>query len=406
MNALDSWGDHDRDDPFPLFAEVRAAGPVHAVTLADGHPAWLVVGHEEARAALNDPRLSKDMHAALARSGEVVAEGLPGPALARHMLAVDPPDHTRLRRLAAPAFGRRRVDALAARVHAVSDTLLDALAARGGADRPVDLVAGYAFPLPFTVISELLGIPDADRADLGRWFRDLLAPNPGVAAVAASASLIAYLDALIELKRREPGEDLVTDLVTAADRDGALTGQEMASTIFQLVVAGHDTSTSLIGNGTVALLRHPAQRDALVADPGLAGQVVEECLRWDAPVPHSTFRYTVAEVRIGATTIPAHAQVIISLAAANRDGTRYADAEAFDVRRTDGAHLGFGHGIHHCLGAPLARLEGRIALAGLHLRFPSMRLAVDPAQLRWGHGDGLVLRGLSELPVLLGPSAD
>jgi cytochrome P450 len=407
--SLDSWGDFDRDDPFPLFADVRSAAPVHEVTLADGHPAWLVVGHEEARAALNDPRLSKDMHAALARSGEVVAEGLPGPALARHMLAVDPPDHTRLRRLAMPAFSRRRVDGLEARVRSIVDHLIDHLMARGGTDRPVDLVAGYAFPLPFTVISELLGIPDADRADLGRWFRALLAPyagpQPPAETVAASEALVAYLSALPGLKRRAPGEDLVTDLVVAADRDGALTEQEMASTIFQLVVAGHDTTTSLIGNGTVALLRHPAQRDALVADPGLATQVVEECLRWDAPVPHSTFRYTTDEVRLGGAVIPPYAQVIISLAAANRDPARYGDPETFDVRRSEGGHLAFGHGIHHCLGAPLARLEGRIALTELHRRFPAMRLAVEPSELRWGHGDGLVLRGLTELPVLLGPPA-
>jgi cytochrome P450 len=407
--SLDSWGDFDRDDPFPLFAQVRSAAPVHKATLADGHPAWLVVGHEEARAALNDPRLSKDMHAALARSGEVVAEGLPGPALARHMLAVDPPDHTRLRRLAMPAFSRRRIDRLEARVRSIVDHLIDLLVARAGTDRPVDLVAGYAFPLPFTVISELLGIPEPDRADLGRWFRALLAPyagpQPPAEAVAASDALVAYLGALLDLKRAAPGEDLVTDLVVASDRDGVLTEQEMASTIFQLVVAGHDTSTSLIGNGTVALLRHPAQRDALVADRGLAAQVVEECLRWDAPVPHSTFRYTTDEVRLGGAVIPAYAQVIISLAAANRDPARYGDAETFDVRRPDGGHLAFGHGIHHCLGAPLARLEGRIALAELHTRFPAMRLAVDASELRWGHGDGLVLRGLTELPVLLGAAA-
>lgn len=406
--SLDAWGDFDRDDPFPLFARVRTAGPVHEVTLADGHSAWLVVGYEEARAALNDPRLSKDMHAALARSGEVVAEGLPGPALARHMLAVDPPDHTRLRRLAMPAFSKARVDGLEARVRAIADHLIGALAARGTA-RPVDLVAGYAFPLPFTVISELLGIPERDRADLGRWFRALLAPysgsEPPATAVAASDALVAYLGELLDLKRRAPGIDLVTDLVVAADRDGALTEQEMASTIFQLVVAGHDTTTSLIGNGTVALLRHPAQRDAVVADPSLVPRLVEECLRWDAPVPHSTFRYTTEEVRLGGAVIPAYAQVIVSLAAANRDPARFRDAESFDIRRSDAGHLAFGHGIHHCLGAPLARLEGRIALAALHRHFPAMRLAVDASDLRWNHGDGLVLRGLTELPVLLGPPA-
>jgi cytochrome P450 len=175
----------------------------------------------------------------------------------------------------------------------------------------------------------------------------------------------------------------------------------MLSTIFQLFVAGHDTTTSLIGNATVALLRHPEQRDALVADPGLASRVVEETMRWDAPVPHSTFRFTTEDVPIGDVVIPAYAQVIVSLAAANRDPARYPDPETFDISRTDASHLGLGHGIHHCLGAPLARMEGRIALTALHTRFRAMQLAVDPTELRWGHGDGLVLRGLSELPVLL-----
>jgi cytochrome P450 len=407
--ALDSWGDpgrYDRDDPFPLFAQVRSAAPVHEVRLADGHAAWLVLGHEEARAALNDPRLSKDMNAALARSGEVVAEGLPGPALARHMLAVDPPDHTRLRRLAMPAFSKRRVAALEPRVRSLVDDLLAVLQDRGGTDRPVDLVAGFAFPLPFTVICELLGVPGPDRADLGRGFRTLLAPYPGpqppAGAVAASDAIVGYLTALLARKRERPGEDMVTDLVVAADRDGALTEQEMLSTIFQLVVAGHDTTTSLLGNATVALLRHPEQRDALVADPGLLPGAIEECLRFDPPVPHSTFRYATEDVDIGGTVIPAFAQVVVSIAAANRDPARFREAQEFDIRRAERNHIAMGHGIHHCLGAPLARMQARIALGALHGRFPRMRLAVQPQQLRWGHGDGLVLRGLSELPVLLG----
>jgi cytochrome P450 len=262
-------------------------------------------------------------------------------------------------------------------------------------------VAGFAFPLPFTVISELLGVPEPDRADLGRWFRTLLAPNPGPDAVAAAEAIVGYLGALLNRKRAEPGEDLVTDLVAGG---AALTRQEAMSTIFQLVVAGHDTTTSLIGNATVALLRHPEQRDALVADPGLAPRVVEEAMRFDAPVPHSTFRYTTEAVRLGDVEIPAYAQVIVSLAAANRDPARFRDPDLFDIHRADGGHIALGYGVHHCLGAPLARLEGRIALGALHTRFPAMRLAVDPAELHWGHGDGLVLRGLTELPVVLGGS--
>ncbi len=405
--ALDAWGDYDRDDPYPLFARVQADGPVHRVTLADGHRAWLIVGHEEARAALSHPGLSKDMHAALARDGAVVAEGLPGPAFARHMLNVDPPDHTRLRRLASAAFSRPRIAALRPRIQAIASRLLDDLEARG--DAVVDLVKGFAFPLPFTVISELLGVPEPDRDQLGNWFTTLLtpsvAPEPPAEAVTASANIAAYLTELLARKRAAPGEDLVTDLVRAADQDGALSEQEMLSTIFQLVVAGHDTTTSLIGNATVALLLHPEQRDALVANPALAPHAIEEILRWDAPVPHSTFRYTTNDITIGRTLIPASTQVIISLAAANRDPSRYANPGALDITRPDTSHLAFGHGIHHCLGARLARLEGVTAITTLHRRYPAMRLAVPRSALRWGHGDGLVLRGLSELPVILGPSA-
>jgi cytochrome P450 len=404
--TLTVWGDYDRDNPFPLFARARDGGPVHEVTLPDGQRAWLVVRYPEARAALNDPRLSKDMHAALARDGAVVAEGLPGPAFARHMLSVDPPDHTRLRGLATTVLSRSRVAALRPRVQAIVDGLLDELQRRG--DTTVDLVAGFAFPLPFTVISELLGIPEPDRVELGAWFTTLLAPAsapvPPPSAVAASANIVRYLTELLDHKRVEPGEDLITDLAHACDVRAALNRQEVLSTIFQLVVAGHDTTTSLIGNGMVALLGHPDQRASLVADPGLVPRAVEEILRWDAPVPHSTFRYTTQEVQLGRTVIPAYAQVIISLAAANRDSDRYRDAESFDISRSDNSHLAFGHGIHHCLGARLARLEGIIAFTALLSRFPAMRLAVPLSALRWDHGDGLVLRGLTELPVILGPS--
>src|SRR5258705_2582325 len=351
--ALDAWGDYDLDDPYPLFAQVQADGPVHEVTLADGHRAWLIVRHEEAKAALNHAGLSKDMHAALARDGAVVAEGLPGPAFARHMLSVDPPDHTRLRRLTSAAFSRPRIAALRPRVQAIVDRLLDDLEARG--DTVVDLVEGFAFPLPFTVISELLGVPEADRDQLGSWFITLLAPSsapePPAEAVAASANILRYLTELLARKPPAPGEDLVTDLVRAADQGGALSEQEILSTIFQLVVAGHDTTTSLIGNGTVALLLHPEQRDVLVADPARVPHAIEEILRWDAPVPHSTFRYTSQDVTLGGTVIPAFAQVIISLTAANRAPARHPRPQTFHVTPADTRHPAFRPRIPHCLGA-------------------------------------------------------
>ena len=215
-----SWGSFDIDDPFPLFAQVRELGAVHPVTLADGHDAWLVVRFEEAMDALNDPRLSKDMHAALASGSEVVAEGLPGPEFARHMLTVDPPDHTRLRRLVSSAFSPRRVEALRPRVQTITDDLLDDIADKGP-DGPVDLVSTFAFPLPFTVICELLGVPEADRGRLGHVFTKLLVPTTTAAefneAKQASDEVVAMLRELVAAKEAAPGDDLVSALISARD---------------------------------------------------------------------------------------------------------------------------------------------------------------------------------------------
>jgi cytochrome P450 len=406
-DALTAWGAYDRDDPFSLFASVRGLGAVHPVTLADGHDAWLVVRYEEARAALNDQRFSKDMHAALALGSGVVAEGLPGPDFARHMLSVDPPDHTRLRRLVSSAFSPRRIEALRPQVQAIVDDLLDDLAALGP-DARADLVSAFAFPLPFTVICELLGVPEPDRTPLGSGLTALLVPTPTPAAYAkakeASDAVVAMLEALVEAKQDTPGDDLVSGLLEARDGDERLNNQELLSTIFQLIVAGHDTTASLIGNSVVALFGNPEQLARLRADPGWIPAAVEECLRYDAPVPHATFRYAVEPVEIGDATIPAGAQVIICLAAANRDADRYECPEVLDIDRAEARHLAFGHGIHHCLGAALARMEGQLALTSLLRRFPQLRLAVPLDELHWDHGDGLVLRGLSELPVVPGPA--
>jgi cytochrome P450 len=323
------------------------------------------------------------------------------------MLSVDPPDHTRLRRLVSSAFSPRRVEAMRPRVHGIVDDLLDEIADQGP-DRRVDLVAAFAFPLPFTVICELLGVPPAERRQLGRGLGALLVPtsNPEeyARAKAASDEVVALLRALVELKERIPGDDLVSALISARDGDERLNSQELLSTVFQLIVAGHDTTTSLIGNSVVALLRNPEQLALLRSSPDKIAVAVEEFLRYDAPVPHATFRYAIEPIQIGEVTIPVGAQVIISLAAANRDPDRYAESELLQIDRENARHLAFGHGIHHCLGAPLARMEGVLALGTLLRRFPQLGLAVRPEDLHWGHGDGLVLRGLAELPVIPGPS--
>jgi cytochrome P450 len=399
------WAPDVRDDPFPLFDQLRSACPVHEVRLADGHDAWLVLGHDEARTALKDRRLSKDMLAALQSDPHVVAEGLPGPAFSRHMLNVDPPDHTRLRKLVARAFVPARVAALEPAITDIANDLLDRLPP-AEPDTAVDLVAGYAHPLPFRVIGELLGVPVADRPALDSWFQTLLRPyagDPPPDMVAASDSIVAYLADLVAAKSRTPGDDLVSVLVFASDDEDRLTRQELLSSLFQLIVAGHDTTTSLIGNSVVALVDHPDQMADLVGDPGLLPGAVEELLRFCAAVPHATFRVTTEAVDIGNTVIPAGRQVLVCLAAANRDPLEWDDPDELDIRRVPRPHLAFGHGAHFCLGAPLARLEARTALASLLGRFPRLRLAVARDALAWSHGDGLVLRGLDSLPVTLTP---
>ena len=393
-----------RDDPFGHFAEARARCPVQRVRLADGHLAWAVLGYDAARQALGDPGISKDMLAALQDNGDVVAEGLPGPEFSRHMLNVDPPDHTRLRRLVSRAFSPGRIAALEPAIRAIASNLLDELD-DAGPGATVDLIEGYAYPLPFGVIGELLGIPAADRPHLHAWFQVLLtgwAGDPPAEAVEASGQIVAYLGELVDTKRRRPAGDLVSVLVAA--EDDALTTQELLSSLFQLVVAGHDTTASLIGNGVVALLDHPGQLEALLADPGRLSAAINELIRFTAPVPHATFRVTTEPVALDGAVIPPHEQVLVCLGSANRDPGRFPAPDVLDIGRNDGPNLGFGHGIHYCLGAPLARLEARVAFEALLGRHPGLRLAVDRDALAWAHGDGLVLRGLVSLPVVLGPS--
>jgi len=323
------------------------------------------------------------------------------------MLVVDPPDHTRLRRLVSAAFSVRRIEGLRPRVQSIIDDLLDGIAAQGP-DARVDLVASFAFPLPFTVICELLGVPEPERAPFGRALGALSMPTSTPAeyerAKAGSDAVVRSLTQLVETKQADPGDDLVSGLINARDGTDCLDQRELLSTILQLIIAGHDTTTSLIGNSVVALLRHPDQLAALRANPDEIASAVEELLRYDSPVPHATFRYATEPVEIAGVTIPAGAQVIICLAASNRDADCAVESETLDLERGNSHHIAFGHGIHFCLGAALARMEGQLALRSLLLRFPQLRLAVPDEKLHWGHGDGLVLRGLSELPVIPGPA--
>jgi cytochrome P450 len=407
--SIITWGDWDtatRNDPYPLFEATRAECPVRPVRLADGHDAWLVLGRDVAQQALKDPRLSKNIAAALEEDPDIADPGLPGPALARHMMNLDPPDHGRLRRLVSRAFVPSRIAALEPSIEHIAEELLDELE-ESGPDAVVDLVAGFAYPLPFRVICELLGVPEEERLRLREAFRTLFQPwsgSPPPEAVAASDTIVATLEHLVAIHREHQYDDLVGVLVAASDEDEHLTEQELLGSLFQLIVAGHDTTTSLIGNGVVDLLENPDQWRLLREDPSRLPAAIEELIRFSAPVPHATFRVTTEPMGLAGVEIPVGEQVLICLGAANHDPEFFENPAVLDVSRAPRPHLGFGHGIHFCLGAPLARLEGRVAFGALLGRFPDLSLAVDRRELRWTHGDGLVLRGLDELPVRLGPA--
>jgi cytochrome P450 len=374
-----------------VYAALAATGPVHRVVLPTGNPAWLITGHHEVRDALHDPRLVK--------SEPVPSRDWPPPgvfaAMAQHMLNRNPPDHTRLRRLVAAAFTRRHVEELAPRIQQITDELLDTLAGLAQAD----LIASFAGPLPITVICELLGVPTHRRTEFRAWSDTLVAgmmADPREFDVAAAA-MVNHLRELVATKRADPAGDLLSALVAVREGADRLSEDELTSMGFLLLVAGHETTVNLIGNGVYALLTHPEQLALLRAEPHRLPAAVEELLRFDGPVQLTSFRVASEPVQIGGVTIAAGQIVIAALLSANRDPQRFTHPDVLDLTREDNPHLAFGHGIHHCLGAPLARLEGRIALGTLLTRFPRLRLAAPAQQLTWR--PGLLMNGLTALPV-------
>ncbi|MFE9533313.1 cytochrome P450 [Streptomyces sp. NPDC006691] len=379
-------------DPYAEYAKLRAAGPAHQVRTPTGDEVWLIVGHEAARAALADPRLAKDWRPPLAETGY---EELPASS---NMLETDPPQHTRLRKLVAREFTPRRIEALRPRVQEITDGLLDTMLAAPG--RAADLVDSLAFPLPMTVISELIGVPDLDREAFRVLSNQAVAPRDGDEGPEAVGRIGVYLAELIEDKRRSgPADDLLGALIRTRHEDGdQLSQDELIGMAFLLLVAGHETTVNLISNGVRALLSHPDQLAALRGDfGGLIDGAVEEMLRYDGPVETSTYRFAREDVRIGDALIPAGAVVLVALASAGRDPERHQEPDRFDIRRAPQGHLAFGHGIHFCLGAPLARMEGRIAVRTLLERAPDLQLDVRTDELQWL--PGMLIRGVRHLPV-------
>ncbi|MEV6637000.1 cytochrome P450 [Actinoplanes sp. NPDC051470] len=380
------------EDIYDVLAVYREQQPVAPLTLPDGRTGWLLTRHDDVRRALTDPRLTKDGLLSPVGYRPVVPPDI-DEATRHHMLVVNPPDHSRLRRAVRPAFTPGAIAALTPAVRAITDRLLDDLARPGRHD----LMAELAFPLPIAVISEMLGVPAEDRDDFARWSHILVAGAARRAELpAAQANLIAYIRALLAAKRELPATDVASLLIAPGGDDGSLTENEVISTIYLLLLAGHDTTAALIGNGAYRMLEDRERWELLRNCPERLPAAIEEMLRYDSPVQLSTHRIAAEDVTYGEHLIPAGSTVLISILSANRDGERFPDADSFDLTRDGSSHVAFGHGIHHCLGAPLARLEARIVFEALLDRIPGLELT-DGFRPRWR--PSILMHGLAELSV-------
>ncbi|AJZ83819.1 cytochrome P450 [Streptomyces antimycoticus] len=385
------------EDLYPALATLREVGPVHRIAGTDGRPAWLVTRYEDVRRLLADPRLALDKrHAA---PGNYSGFSLP-PALDANLLNMDPPDHTRVRRLVVKAFTPGRVERMREPVRRIADELLDAIASDGRAD----LLTAYAGQLPIIVICDLLGVPQRDRLDFRAWSDALITPDPARpgAAKEAVGSMLRFYTELIAKKRAEPGDDLLSDLIRvrddeAGDGDGRLTEDELTSLAFLILLAGYENTVHLIANSVLTLLDHPTVLQKLREDPSGLAPAFDELARYQGPASLAIRRFPLEEIEIGGVTIPAGETVLLSLASAHRDPAQFKDPDDFNPHLGRSGHLALGHGIHYCLGAPLARMEMEIALAALLRRFPGLRLDAPREQLRWRPSTRA--RGLISLPV-------
>jgi cytochrome P450 len=394
LEGLDPFLPEHRRDPYPLYRKLRELDPVHRSPAGP----LILTRHADATAVLRDPRFSSNPSHL---GGERPQVG-PRRVDTKVLLFLDPPDHTRLRSLVAKAFTPAVVRRLRPRVEQLVAELLDAAAERGS----LELIADLAYPLPVAVICELLGVPAGDRALFGTWSSDasrLLDRDIDLdeAAVerggAAIAGFTEYFGGLIQRRRAGPRDDLLSGLIAAEEDGQRLSWEELFTTIILLYLAGHETTVNLIGNGALALLRHPDQLERLRREPSLAPSAVEELLRYDSPV-HLTARIATTDLAVAGVPVPRGDQVIALVAAANRDPAVFADPDDLDVGRRDNRHLSFSAGMHYCLGAALARLEGEVAFAALLRRFPRLELADPDPELR----DHFVLRGLRSLDLRIG----
>lgn len=376
-------------NPHAFYAHLRSTEPMVYVEELD---AWLLTTYEDALWLFKDPRFTKDRNK-LPELEEQRDESW-GTFTMRNLLMVDPPDHSRLRSLVSKAFTPRMIEHLRPQIQQITDDLLDAVQERGA----MDLIADFAYPLPLTVISDLLGIPVTDRLRFREWTQAMVnITTEAEQRRDAVQQFLNYIKTLLDEKRARPGNDLTSGLVQVEENGDQLDENELISMLILLIIAGHETTVNLLGNGTLALLQHPDQFHLLRTDPELVPGAVEELLRYTSPVSLSDERWASEDVERHGKLIRKGQQVLAALISANADPQHVHAGEILDLTRRENQHLAFGKGIHTCLGAPLARLEGQIALSTLLRRLPNLRLASDPTHLAWTLNP--VLRGLTSLPV-------
>ncbi len=385
------------NNPYPFYSWVRSESPVYKTTLSNGVEVYLVTRYADVLAGLKDPRLVKDIRNARPQSenNQGVAGSSTNPKN-DSMLRADPPEHTRLRAIAHAAFTPRVVNQMRVHIQDIADRLLDVVQPQG----KMDLINDFAFPLPITVITEMLGVPIADEDKFRRWSTAIIHSgvlnNETVQMVPEMLPMAQYMGQLVGERRKAPKDDLISHLISAEDNGDHFSEQEVVGTAILLLIAGHETTVNLIGNGMLALLQQPEQMEQLKQNPALIKPAVEEILRFVNPV-QAVNRYASVDMEIGGVSIPRGSHLWLVVAAADHDPVFTGTPDQLDVTHGDAKHLAFGQGIHYCLGAPLARLEGEIAFTRLLTRLPNIRLADPHASLSWR--PGFELRGLSSLPV-------
>ncbi len=409
--AIDLNSPKFKADPYPVFAQVRAEDPVHEADFPGNRKGWLITRYEDAEKVLRDSRFVKDPQHAMTREelqqffpAQRQQEQEPGHnqaafAFSRNMLGADPPDHTRLRSLVGLSFTPRLIEQWRGRIQEIANDLLDKIQDK----EEVDLVDAFAFPLPIIVITEMLGIPPEDQMKFRAWSNNVIEASGDPEEFKSRREQINefrnYLDFLINEKRKNLADDLLSLLIRSEEAGDNLSGDELIAMVFLLLVAGHETTVNLISNGMLALMTHPAQMTELQEHPDLIKSAIEEFLRFHGPLMTATQRWAAEDVELDGKRIRRGEYLLVLLASANHDAEAFSDPDELDITRKNNPHLAFGKGIHYCLGAPLARLEGQIAIGTLLQRMPKIHLAVEEKDLIWR--PGTLIMGLRSLPVKL-----